>query len=131
VNIHASIPDPAQGSTATKTINAVFTIQIANDCLSTSIISKSFQNMSIFVTQSTTQDITFEDTKANFYSIPDYCGPRVINFSGGIPSYLSLDVTETTLTLSTSNVLDAGNHTVTFSVSLLHYPSVTPVTKSF
>jgi hypothetical protein len=87
--------------------------------------------MTVKVTQSVTQDITFQDTKANLHSIPGYCGARVYTFAGVMPSYLSLDASQTILTLSTNNIADVGTHSITFTVSLANFTSVPGITKTF
>ena len=69
--------------------------------------------------------------KANAKSDPAYCGPRVYTFTGGIPAYLSLDASQTTLTLSTNDVSKVGSHSVEFTVKLANFPGVTGITKTF
>ena len=66
--------------------------------------------MAILVTQSTSQPIWFTDSTATYFNNQNYCGPRVYNFLGGMPSYLSIDASQSTLTLSTSNTADKGVH---------------------
>jgi hypothetical protein len=86
----ASIPQPSEAS-GVKTVSTSFSLDVQNDCIQTALIDKAINDMTVKVSLSSTQDITFQDTKANVRSIPAYCGPRVVTFSGGIPAYLSLD----------------------------------------
>lgn len=48
-----------------------------------------------------------------------------------MPSFLSLDSPVTTLTLATNNPFDIGTYSLTFAVSLVNRPNVTPLIKTF
>jgi hypothetical protein len=86
----ASIPQPSEAS-GVKTVSTSFSLDVQNDCIQTALIDKTINDMTVKVSLSSTQDITFQDTKANERATPAYCGPRVFTFSGGMPDYLSLD----------------------------------------
>ncbi len=86
----ASIPQPSEAS-GFLSVSTSFHFDVQNDCIQTALVDKDINDMTVKVTLSSTQDITFQDTIANVHSIPAYCGPRVYTFSGGMPAYLSLD----------------------------------------
>jgi hypothetical protein len=48
-----------------------------------------------------------------------------------MPAYLSLDASQTTLTLSTNDVSHVGQHSVTFTVTLADFSGITGITKTF
>jgi hypothetical protein len=83
--------------------------------------------MSIIVTGTTSQSVAVTNSKAVSFSTPNYCGPRMVTWSPNY-TFLAVDSTYSTLTLSTNNVGDANIYTVTVTVSLQNYPAITPVT---
>jgi hypothetical protein len=88
--------------------------------------------MTINVSQSATQSVAFGNTRSNFYTMPTYCGPRKFVFSPALPlSYMTIDVSLSTLTVTTNNVADVGTHLISFDVSLQNYPGVLPISHSF
>lgn len=89
-------------------------ITVTSDCVSTTFVDRAFNDMTIHLGQSTSQGITFQDTKEVALGWPGYCGPRTVTISGGTPGYLSLDAGFTTFTLATNDVTHSGVHSVTF-----------------
>ena len=83
---------------------------ILSPCYNINFVNRDLDDMSMIVTGTTSQDIKFEDTAANTYSNASLCGPRIYTFSGGMPSYLTIDQSSSTLTLATNNVGDRGPH---------------------
>ena len=84
---------------------------------------------------SATQDVTFLNERSEFYGDSTYCGNRLFTFIPSLPtSYLTIDSVGggTILTLQTTNAADAGDHFITFSVTLASYSGImTALTKSF
>jgi hypothetical protein len=94
VTLTASISQPTLlNPTAILSTSQTFLLTVGNDCFGTTFIDKFFYDMIIDLGQVMTQDITFRDELAVDYGIPTYCGPRVLAFTGGLPTYLSLDAT--------------------------------------
>lgn len=132
LRVNASIPQPTLAdSAAVLTTSTSLVMTVGKDCFETNFTFKLIKDMSILLTQSTAQDLTFPEVKEIQYSTPGLCGARVYTFAGGLPTYLQLDTTALTLTLSTSNFADVGVHSVTFTVALASYPMVPTVTKTF
>jgi hypothetical protein len=119
LSVDASIPQPTVADpTAKLVVSAPLILTVGKDCFQTNFTFRLFKNMSVLLTQSTSQDITFTEAKEIEYNNPGYCGARTYTFAGGLPSYLQLDTVAKTLTLSSSNFADVGVHTVTFTVAL-------------
>jgi hypothetical protein len=79
--------------------------------------------MEVRVTESTTQDIWFDDSVALGRSDLTYCGTRSYSLS---TNHSFLIIIGTTLTLSTNLVADAGTYNnLSISVGLVDYPTVT------
>jgi hypothetical protein len=57
----ASIPNPSAGAAAIKTASTSFKLIVNDNCGSTTLIDKTFNDMTVNVEQVTTQDITFQD----------------------------------------------------------------------
>lgn len=131
VILMASIPQPSLGASAVKQVTTSFTINVKNQCDTTTIIDKTFSDMAIKVTLSTTQDISFKDSFSTSTGDELFCGPRVITWTGGLPAYLAVNAGLTTLTLSTSNPAHAGVYNLQFTVTLQNYATVTPLVKNF
>ena len=112
ITVSATIPDPVAGPTATQVITTSFVLTIDKDCPSTVLVDMPINDMAVLVTLTTTQGIHFEDSKAVEYFIPDYCGPRIITFNPSMPTFLSMDLSLTTLTLTTNLVPDVGVYNV-------------------
>jgi hypothetical protein len=87
--------------------------------------------MTVKVSFSSSQDITFSDSKADFHDNPTQCGPRVYTFTGGMPPYLSLNALQTILNLSTNDVSHKGTHSIEFTVKLANFTGVAGITKKF
>jgi hypothetical protein len=80
--------------------------------------------MMIYVTGTTTQDISFANQKAFVAGNPNYCGSNSYAFTGAMPAFLSMNPTAMTMTLSTSDPLVAGTYSYSFTVSLQLYPAI-------
>lgn len=130
LTVTASIPQPSDPS-GSLTVSTTFIAEIGDNCYFASFIDRPFNDMTVLVSQATSQSIVFQDTKAVFYNLPGYCGDRSYTFTGGLPSFLQLDSPVTTLTLSTNDPSDVGVKTVKFYVGLVSRPNVTPLLKTF
>jgi len=131
VTVTASIPQPSLGVGGTKQVSMLFILNVLNDCPSTILNDLSILDMSVKVSLSSTQDVTFTNTKSVTYADPIFCGPRLFTWTPSLPSYLSLNAGLTTLTLATNNPSDRGVFTALFIVSLQDYPMVPSITKNF
>ena len=79
--------------------------------------------MEVRVTESTTQNIWFDDSVALLRSNPTYCGTRSYSLS---TNHSFLKISGSTLTLSTNLVADAGTYSnLSILVGLVDYPTVT------
>jgi len=124
----ASVVNPISGPASTlNTLN----INIIVDCNIAVFIDKAFNDMSVKVTQTATQDITFWDNLGQAMSNYSQCGPRTYTFTPALPSFLSLDAGQTTLTLTTSNPADVGVYSYSFEVKLQNHAAVPGLTKNF
>ena len=102
-----------------------FTIDVHHACYDTTINSKTLNDMSINVTGSTTQSISFTNTIATYKAQSWYCGSCKYSLA---PSHGFLSISGTTLTLSTSSVSDAGTYNVTLTVGLALFSTVASIT---
>jgi hypothetical protein len=66
ITVMASIPQPSEAS-GVKTVSTSFDLDVQNDCIQTALVDKDINDMTVKVTLSSTQDITFQDTKANVH----------------------------------------------------------------
>ena len=128
ITVTALIPQPSDTS-GVKTVSQAFVLTVGNDCLSTILNDLTISDMTVKVSQSTSQSVEFTNTKSVTYANPDYCGLRKFDWSPSQPSYLSISADLKTLTLSTNNPADVGIFTFQFKVSLVSYPVVTSITK--
>lgn len=89
--------------------------------------------MLVKVTLSSTQDITFVDSKSDAYGIPGFCGDLSYTFSSVLPSFLVLSHTGSTtiLTLATDDPADVSTTPIHLIVSLKDYSTVPVRTKDF
>jgi hypothetical protein len=128
ITVTASIPQPSDTS-GVKTVSQAFVLTIGNDCLSTILNDLTISDMTVKVSQSTSQSVEFTNTKSVTYTDPDYCGLRKFVWSPSQPSYLSISADLKTLTLATNNPADVGTFLFDLTVSLASYPVVTSITK--
>ena len=75
-----------------------------------------------------TQDISFADLIGTAHGDPNYCGAKIYTIS---PSLSFLTLSETTLSLSTTNVADVCNKTITLTVALAEFGLIPVLTKTF
>jgi hypothetical protein len=122
ITVTASIPQPSDTS-GVKTVSQAFVLTVGNDCLSTILNDLTISDMTVKVSQSTSQSVEFTNTKSVTYLNPDYCGLRKFDWSPSQPSYLSISADLKTLTLATNDPADVGIFTFHFTVSLADYPS--------
>jgi len=108
VTVTASIPQPSLGVGGTKQVSTSFVLDVLNDCPSTILNDLTIIDMNVKVSLSSTQDVTFTNTKSVTYADPIFCGPRLFTWTPSLPSYLSLNAGLTTLTLATNNPSDIG-----------------------
>ena len=87
MTITATIPQPSEPSGDLK-VSSAFILKVGENCDFTNFIDKTFNDMTIKITESTSQDIFFQDDKALGQNNDDFCGPRIITFTGGLPNYL-------------------------------------------
>jgi hypothetical protein len=81
--------------------------------------------MTVLVSQSTTQSVSFDDSVAVSQGTATFCGTRSYSMT---PSYSFLAISGTTLTLSTNAVTDAGPYNLDLTVGLVSYPAVATIT---
>ena len=93
------------------------------------ITNKTINAMSTKISQSAaTQDISFVDLIGTSLGDSAYCGAKTYTIS---PSLSFLTLSETTLTLSTTNVADVCNKTITLTVALAEFGLIPVLTKTF
>lgn len=146
-----SFTDPAQIDTVQKfvltaTINpggvpmtatATVSIFILPDCSNTKLVDRAISNMSVLVSQTTTQNIYFADTTSDFFANPNYCGGstvRVFTWTPAQPSFLQVSADKSVLTLFTTDPTKASPtpYTYTIVISLASpLTSVPSLTKTF
>jgi hypothetical protein len=87
--------------------------------------SRTYNTMTVLVSQSTTQDIFTKDSVANAKSDDTFCGTRSYSMS---LSNSFLSISGNTLTLSPSAVTDAATYNMNITVGLVSYPTVATIT---
>lgn len=83
VTITAAIPTVGDG-TVSKTTTTSFSLEILNDCLLTSFVSRELTAMHTIVSSplgAVTQDLFINDDRANIYGPDLYCGLRTYSLS--------------------------------------------------
>ena len=84
--------------------------------------------MTVLVSQSTTQNVWFDDSYSIGVSIPALCGTRSYSMA---PSYNFISIaannSASTLTLSTNAVSDVGPYNLEITVGLANYTGVTKI----
>ena len=136
VNFVGTAASPTPFSSAVVTVDVFFD---SPTCDVTTLNTQVLADMTTTVKVGTavTQTFTyFTDLSGISTGIPANCGPRTYALTGN-GAFLTLTVpadpftTALTLTLQTDNDSDIGSHPVTLTVSLVNYPTVTPVTATF
>ena len=83
-----SVTNPISGL---KTTRNTLKVTIIVDCNLATLVDKTFNDMTIKVTQTATQDIKFEDTMGQAMLNYAQCGPRVYTFTPSQPAFLTMD----------------------------------------
>jgi hypothetical protein len=107
--VTVTLPQPSDPS-GFLTISTSFILTIVNDCPLTYLLDMPISDMQIYVSQSTSQNINFLNERANHYSIPGICGANTLTWNPTLPSFLSVDAAQTTLTLQTNDELNIGSY---------------------
>ena len=80
-------------------------------------------------TTASTQDATFDDSISTAHSNPVYCGAKVLSLS---PTFAFATISGSNIVVDTTDPADVGGpYSVTLTVTLADYPSVTALTKTF
>jgi hypothetical protein len=106
-------------------VTTEFTIQIINPCPNTTINTRTLTSMTVLVSQSTTQNVWFDDSYSFGVSVPALCGTRSYSMA---PSYNFISIAannnSSTLMLSTNAVSDVRTYNIEITVGLANYTGV-------
>jgi hypothetical protein len=111
ITVTASIPQPSDTS-GVKTVSQTFKLTVVGDCATTNLIDMPINDMTIQVTGTTSQNVAFQNTRAQLYGIPSFCGILKFVWTPSLPSFLTLDSTLSSLTLATNDITDVGTYSI-------------------
>jgi hypothetical protein len=130
LTVTVSLPQPSDPF-GFLTISTSFILTIVNDCPLTYLIDMPINDMQIYVSQSTSQNINFLNERANHYSIPGICGANTLTWNPTLPSFLSVDAAQATLTLQTNDVNDVAFYQFELTICLADFPLIPCLQKTF
>ena len=82
----------------------------------------------VLAASAATETNPFPNSRATSAANSNYCGANTYIFS---PTKTFLTVSGSSISVSTSNLVDVGVHVVAVTVSLTNYPSVPSITQNF